>query len=193
MDFFLSRFCYQTLQYNKQLGVIFNKKTLFFKKSVTKKVLISKRLSVVLKKKTKVLRKKNELGSFFFKKFFFKTLIKSRKTLRHLFFLKPRTRQSKITKTIIDIDNFSVPQNRFFEYSLFNILLRSYFFFFVAYINYVLCKNYIRVNNKIAYKYNQVLGLGDCIQLPLTTNYFRFFKKCKRFFKAKIKLLRYNA
>lgn len=66
-----------------------NKKNLFFKKKYATKVLVSKRLSFILRKRKKLKKikiKKIDNGNFFFKKFFYKTLLKSRKFLRLFFF-----------------------------------------------------------------------------------------------------------
>ena len=71
------------------LTKINNKKNLFFKKKFNTKVLVSKRLSFVLRKRKKLKNfksKKVDKGNFFFKKFFFKILLKSRKSLRRFFF-----------------------------------------------------------------------------------------------------------
>jgi len=69
----------------KQLLKINKKKNLFFKKKATSKYFLSKRLSIVLKKRKKIKtfkRKHIDKGNFFFKKFFFKTILKNRKFLK---------------------------------------------------------------------------------------------------------------
>lgn len=76
--------------HNKILIKINSKKNLFFKKKYNLKTLSSKRLSIILRKrkKLKVFKiKKTDKGNFYFKKFFFKTLLKTRKYLRLFFFL----------------------------------------------------------------------------------------------------------
>jgi len=77
------------------------KKNLFFKKRNSQISLISKRLTIVLKKRKddKEPRfKKVDKGNFFFKKFFFKTLLKSRKFLKGFFFLIKKRDKKKMQK-----------------------------------------------------------------------------------------------
>ena len=80
--------------------ISFNKKkNLFFKKKSKLKFLISKRLSIVLRKRKKLKNlynnKKIDKGNFFFKKFFVKTLFRSRKFLKFFFFFKRENSSKK--------------------------------------------------------------------------------------------------
>ena len=77
---------------NSKLNLLTKRKTLFFKKKSKIKVTLSRRLSHTLRRrknyKTFLMKSKKprmDYGNFFFKKFFFKTLLKNRTLLKILF------------------------------------------------------------------------------------------------------------
>ena len=119
---------------NVKLNLILKKKTLFFKKKHSNKILISKRFAILLRKgkafsiKSLLHNKRtsytNLNGNFFFKKFFFKSLLRGRQLLKPLLSLKDKTRQKKITKKVHTYNTCKL--------NLAHLLLRSHFFFFYS-------------------------------------------------------------
>ena len=86
---FFKKFSLKFFENLNNLQKINKKKNIFFKKKYRTKILVSKRLSFLLRKRKKFKyfkSKKVDKGNFFFKKFFFKTLLKSRKFLKGFFF-----------------------------------------------------------------------------------------------------------
>ena len=174
------------------------KKNLFFKKKYNNKILISKRLTVVCRKKSlpvkyKKIRFRKDVGNFFFKKFFFKTLLKGRKFLKTFFFYNAKLRQKKLTKTIYLNTKKIFSTNESYENTLLNVLLRIHFFFFYSDVFFFLKKGFVFVNSIKLVNPNILLEGGDCIQLPVTKLYLLYLKFCKKFFKKKISLFKYNS
>lgn len=183
---------------NKTWSIKLNKKkNLFFKKKDSKKVLISKRLSIVLKKRKKIRQfkmKKIDKGNFFFKKFFFKTLLRNRKFFKGFFFLNTKVRQSKITKLISSNSKcISTCKNTTHEYSLLNILLRGHFFFFLKDVTNFLKKGFVYLNGSTIKNYNIVVNEGDCVQLTICKKYYKYLQFSRKILKKKINIFRFNS
>lgn len=197
--FFKYRYTFSFLKnfYNKKaIYLKSKKKNLFFKKRFDNKVLVSKRLNIVSKKKKpKLLKKisKKDNGNFFFKKFFFKTLLKNRRMLYSFFQKNHKTRQGKITKLIFKNTKSIFSNNQTHEYSLFNLLLKSHFFFFIRDINFAFKNNFVFLNGNPINNGSLLLEINDCIQLPISKFYLTFLKFCKKFLKKKIIEFRYNS
>jgi hypothetical protein len=174
---------------------IFQKKNLFFKKKKFKLNFISKRLSIILKKRKRlklIKIKKPDNGNFFLKKFFFKTLLKSRKFFKNFFFLNKKTRQKKITKLIIKNKSFSNKTNSSYEYSLLNVLLRSKFFFFIKDVVKVIKNNLVFVNGVVISDFNFIINSGDCIQLMISSLFYRYIYFSKKILKKKLALYKFS-
>ena len=174
------------------------KKNLFFKKRFGNKILISKRLTIVCRKKkirTKPRHNKfrQDTGNFFFKKFFFKTLLKSRKLLKPFLFLGNKSRQKKLTKEVCKNTRKVFSNNENYENTVINILLQSHFFFFQKDALFFLKKGLVSVNGSTLVNTNSVLRCGDCVQLPVSKLYYLYIKFCRRFFKRKVALFKYNS
>ena len=174
---------------NQHLGNIANKKGLFFKKKQTNKILVSKRVSLLLRKRKRFSSKvvKRDTGNFFFKKFFYKTLLRSRTWLGSFFSFKSHFRQNRLTNRI---DKYKVGGH---STTLHEMLLRGGLFFFssdaiIAIKNGLVYKNGASLYNKD----NLIVG-GDVIQVAISKSFYDYLLFCKKFFKKKIKLFRYNA
>lgn len=136
--------------------------------------------------------KKNEGSNFFFKKFFFKTLLRNRNNLKKFFLLNSKTRQDKITKLIFNRAAVFNYKNNFLEMSLSNIIARSLFFLFLN-DSFTFIKCGLVTVNSVIQKKNTIVYAGDCIQLPINVNHFKYLKSCKNILKKKIKILRFSA
>lgn len=168
------------------------KKNLFFKKKSNKNFFMSKRLAVILKKKPKLeftTIKNIDNGNFFFKKFFFKSLLKNRKFFKNFFFMSKKTRQDKITKNIC---KKNICKNFSYEYNILNILLRSHFLFFYRDVISCLLSGFIYINGVIVFDKDTLVSVGDCVQLLIFKKLYKYIKFCKTFFKTKIALFKYN-
>ena len=189
--FFFKFFFKNNLKFLKK---ILKKKDIFFKKRVNLKVLISKRTTTILRrKKQQQNKRKNEKGGFFFKKFFFKTLYNCRLNFKKYFFLKTKVRQKKITKLISQKTDYKCTSNNTFENTIVNILLRGGFFFFYKDATLFIKSGMVYVNNIIIGNVNFNTNTGDCVQIPVHNAYYKYYKLCKKFFKKKIKLIKYNS
>lgn len=178
--------------------ISFNKKkNLFFKKKSKLKFLISKRLSIVLRKRKKLKNlynnKKIDKGNFFFKKFFVKTLFRSRKFLKIFFFLKEKTRQKKISKYILKTQKSYFLQNATYEYSALNLLFRSHFCLFVSDIFFLFKSGFFFLNGVCIKNPNTLINTADCIQLRLSISIYKYIYISKSFLKKKIAFFRHHS
>lgn len=179
----------------KHLIKINDKKNLFFKKKYNTKVLVSKRLSFVLRKRKNFKNfkvRKLDKGNFFFKKFFFKILLKSRKSLRRFFFFNKKTRQRKITKHVFKNQGFST-RNNSYEFTLFNILLRSHFCVFLGDVIPLIKNNFVYLNGSVVTQVDLIILQHDCIQLKIISPIYKYIQFCKKNLKKKISLFRFNS
>ncbi len=178
------------------LKKITKKKNLFFKKKFKVKTLISKRVSLILRKrkKFKTLKlKKIDKGNFFFKKFFFKTLLKSRKFLKSFFFFNLKTRQLKVTKSISRLSKNKYFNNSTYEYTILNTLLRSHICLFVSDALKLIQLNFLFLNGVVNSNPHTLLVTGDYIQLKISTDLFRYIIFSKKLLKKKLALFRLNS
>jgi hypothetical protein len=178
------------------LKKINKKKNLFFKKKFKVKTLISKRISIILRKRKKfksLKPKKVDKGNFFFKKFFFKTLLKSRKFLKSFFFFNLKIRQLKVTKSISDFSKNNYFNNSTCEYTVLNILLRSHICLFVADSLKLIKLNFIFLNGVINCNPQTLLTTGDYIQLRISTTLYKYILFSKKLLKKKLALFRLNS
>ena len=181
---------------NKFVFKLNKKKNFFFKKKESKDSLISKRISLVLKKRKKFKffkSKKIDKGNFFLKKFFFKILLKNRKFLKKIFYFNEKKRQIKLTKSIYTTTHQQKNNSVcFFEYSLHNILLRSGLFSsnrdILSFINFGL----VYVNGSLLYKQGLVLSAGDFIQLSVNNSMYRYILYNRKFLKKKMSMFRFS-
>lgn len=196
----LKRFIFKSkilfLKKNKLFKKILNKKNLFFKRYYDKKILVSRRLVNILRKnkETRFLKKKRNKGKnyFFLKKFFLKTLLKSRVLLKTIFALNKKTRQKKLTK-ILFRKSKNIMRNSTMEYSLYNIILRGHFFFFLNDACTYIKAGFVYLNGVAFSKHTFSVNKGDVIQIRINSLYFKYFNSCKQFFKKKMKLIRLEA
>ena len=179
----------------KILQKIALKKNLFFKKKFRKKVLISKRLSIVLRKRKRYKLykpKKKDKGNFFFKKHFVKTLYKNRKFLKHFFFLNKKVRQNTISKNILKTQNEFLGKNSTFEYTALNIALRSHFCLFLSDTLLFFKNNCFYLNGVNLTNSNIILNKYDCLQLKVSKLIYSYIKRSKKLLRKKTKQVRYN-
>ena len=195
---FYKNICLSVFSKNFIKNKLNKKKNFFFKKKESRKTLISKRISLVLRKRKKFRNlklKKVDKGNFFLKKFFFKVLLKNRKFLKNFFFFNKRKRQSKITKTIFrytkDIYENNTPVHSM-EYSILNLLLKSGLFFsnkdVISFIN----RGYVYINGCVSSKYDVMLSPGDLIQLPICIHIYKYIHICKKLLKKKIAFFKFS-
>ncbi len=194
-------------RFSKKISLIFSssldnlqkinkKKNIFFKKRCRVKVLISKRLSLILRKRKKLKffkTKRVDRGNFFFKKFFFKTLLKSRKFLKGFFFSNNKARQVKITKSI-NLNTLKLnTKDSTYEYTLLNILLRSHLCLFVKDALFLIKGNFLYLNGKVINRYNVILSEQDFIQFKIYTNIYKYIILSRNLLKRKLALFRLNS
>lgn len=180
----------------KILNKINVRKNLFFKKKYSPKVLASKRLSILLKKRKKLKMfkpKKTDKGNFFFKKFFFKTLLKTRKYLKRFFFFNNKVRQTKITNYISKNNKLLKQYNNNYEFTLLNILLRSHFCLSFKDALILIKNKFVYINGSIVNQYNATLLINDFLQLKLSTYTYKYIQFSKKFLKKKLALFRLNS
>ncbi len=179
----------------KVLNKVSVKKNLFFKKKYNPKTLSSKRLSIILRKRKKfkkIKTKKTDKGNFYFKKFFFKTLLKTRKYLRRFFFFNTKVRQTKITKYISKNSKIkSFTKN--FELTIFNVLLRSHFCLFFKDALILINRGFIYLNGVPVTQYDTVLNYYDYLQLRICKHTYKYIRSSKKFLKKKLSLFRLSS
>jgi ribosomal protein S4 len=178
------------------LQKINKKKNIFFKKKYRTKILVSKRLSLILRKRKKFKlfkTKKVDKGNFFFKKFFFKTLLKSRKFIKGFFFYNNKIRQARISKSIKHNTSNTLSRNLTYEYTLLNVLLRSHLCIFVKDALYLIQNNFLYLNGKVVNKYDIIITEQDIIQIKITTILLKYILFSKKLLKRKIALFRLNS
>lgn len=183
--------------FNKNFSIKINKKkNLFFKKKESKDSLISKRISLVLKKRKRLKifkSKKIDKGNFFLKKFFFKTLLKNRKFLKKLFNFNGLQKQLKITRKISFFSkSLGNNTNNFIEYSLQNLLLRSGLFSSYKDVLKFVASGLVHVNGCVVLNSNLNLTQGDLIQLPVTLSLYKYILFSKKLLKKKMSLYKFS-
>ncbi len=169
------------------------RKNLFFKKKFSPKTLISKRLFIILKKRKKLKNfkfKKTDKGNFFFKKFFFKTLLKNRKYLKRFFFFNNKKRQKKITQHIVKANKII---NHSYEFTLFNILLRSHICLFMGDILLLIKQNFVYLNGSLVSKTDAIIAPYDLIQLKVSKHTYNYIYSCKITLKKRLSTFRLNS
>jgi len=187
LNFRIFFFFYRDCNNTHLLKKINKKKNFFFKKKFNIRLLSIRRLRYVLKKKAKSRRVFDD--KFFFKKFFFKTLLKGRKFLKSFFFGERRMRQKTLTKRLYKLSTNLSKLSNFVnttEFTISNILLRSNFFFFKKDIILFAKTNKIFLNGVSIFKLNTLLFVGDCVQLPVSIQYYTYIKFFKKYFKRKL-------
>ena len=181
----------------KLLSKFNNKKNLFFKKKYTTKILASKRLSFILRKRKKLKKiktKRIDNGNFFFKKFFYKTLLKTRKFLKLFFFYNKKVRQKKITKTIYkNTKLINTQNNNSYEYTLYNVLLRSHFCLFLSDVLFLIKNKYVYLNATVVIQPNTETTVYDFVQLKINRYIYKYIRFSKKILKKKLALFRLNS
>jgi len=201
---------------NKKLKFLtfFKKKNVFFKSNekMNKKIK-NKLLSLKgkLRKKpgnfsnvghTKVLsfldRKENafhksgpKLYTFFFKTDFSLKLKKNVNFLK-IFFLRNKVLRKKIRNFFKNISQNSNIFFKNFDSILYLTLIKAHFIFFCLDARFFLKKGLVFVNGVVEKNHMTVLNCGDRVQLPFSKFYFIYIKCCKKFFKKKLKYIRYK-
>lgn len=182
---------------NSVLKLISIRKNLFFKKKYAPKILASKRLSIVLRKRKRFKNfktKKIDKGNFFFKKFFFKTLLRSRKYLRRFFFFNNKVRQTKITNYISkNVKSLLKNNHNNYELTLFNVLLRSHFCLFISDVLLLIKNKFVYVNGIVLEQHDAILSVHDCVQLMVCRYTYTYIKRSKKMLKKKIALFKLNS
>lgn len=193
---FFKKFLLNGFYKKNNIICFYKKKNLFFKKKNFKLNIVSKRLSLVLRKRKKLKSfktKKLDKGNFFLKKFFFKILLKSRKFFKNFFYFNKKTRQKRITKFILSRGIFKgSTSNVSCEYSLFNVLLRSRLFFFNKDVFKFIKSGLIFLNGKTVSDSNLTVSCGDCIQLVISNYYYRYINFSRKILKKKLALYKFN-
>jgi len=163
------------------------KKNFFFKKKFNIRVLSSRRLRHVLKKKVRFYRTYD--NKFFFKKFFFKTLLKNRRFLMRFFFKKNKMRQVTLTKKLFKLSKNLSNGSNFINsigFTVINILLRANLFFFLKDLNFFFNSKKVFLNSTPVLNKDILLFVGDCLQIPVSTKYFVYLRYFKGYFRKKL-------
>jgi hypothetical protein len=146
-----------------------------------------------LKKRKKLKNfkfKKTDKGNFFFKKFFFKTLLKNRKYLKRFFFFNNKKRQKKITQHIVKANKII---NHSYEFTLFNILLRSHICLFMGDILLLIKQNFVYLNGSLVSKTDAIIAPYDLIQLKVSKHTYNYIYSCKITLKKRLSTFRLNS
>lgn len=135
-------------------------------------------------KKNKVGLIKNFSKNFDLKKKIFFLLKENRSIISNLFFSK-FTRQKKITSFLSKFRHFSIKKIiKFFEFSLFNILIQSHFLIFKVDVAYFLKNGFVFVNGQSVLNKFFLLSVGDRVQISLNNHYYLFFRNFNKILKA---------
>lgn len=212
--FIFFRFFKNSLNKKLKFLTFFKKKNVFFKSNekMNKKIK-NKLLSLKgrLRKKPgnfsnvsneKVLsffdRKKNafhkpspKLYTFFFKTDFSLKLKKNVNFLK-IFFLRNKVLRKKIRNFFKNISQNSNIFFKNFDSILYLTLIKAHFIFFCLDAKFFLKKGLVFVNGVVEKNHMTVLNCGDRVQLPFSKFYFIYIKCCKKFFKKKLKYIRYK-
>ena len=108
------------------------------------------------------------------------------------FFLKPFSRQKNITRLLQHFSKKKQNINQVFNSYLSFVLIRSHFFFFLEDVNFFLKKNFILVNGVVVKNKFFELKPNDCIQLVNSDRYYDYVFHIYKFFKKKIRKMKYN-
>ena len=192
LTFFLENF--NNLEFKLNILIFFKKINCFLTNKNYKSVIFNK-LMFTLKKKNLNFKPIN-------KKFFrenqytinnkiIKTINFNRKVFK-LFFLKKYSKQKKITKHISSIIKKKYRHAHLFNSNLCFVLLRSHFFFFLNDAYFFLKKSFIFVNGLVVKNNFFDLKVGDCIQIIKSDFYYDYMFNINKFFKQKIKKLKYR-
>lgn len=183
------------MQFKLKLLIFFKKKSSFLNKknhksSIFHKAMISTRKKKIIKKPkfNKVFFRENQY-SINFK--LLKTLYANRRVFK-TFFLKPFSRQKNITRLLQHFSKKKQNINQVFNSYLSFVLIRSHFFFFLEDVNFFLKKNFILVNGVVVKNKFFELKPNDCIQLVNSDRYYDYVFHIYKFFKKKIRKMKYN-
>ena len=192
---------------------------MFFKKKYDTKILSNKRLILLLRRdkqiltrkyktqnskinskkefgknlKKNFLRKKSYNGNFFFKKFFFKTLLKSKEVFRYFYLLPKKIRQKHLTKIVSENLKLTKKANNSFTYTASTLLLRSGLIFTFKDVLILINLGKIYHNGALLYNKYTLLHVGDCIQLRQCKKFLVYIKLIRKSIKKKLALHRYNS
>lgn len=193
---FLKQIKFKQIFNMKTLGKLNLRKGLFFKKKYSPKILASKRLSVLLRKRKKLKNfktKRVDKGNFFFKKFFFKTLLKTRKYLRRFFFFNSKVRQTKITNYISRNAKLLKIHNSNYEFTVLNVFLRSHFCLSFRDALLLIKGGFVYINGLAVTQHSATLLINDVLQLKLSYVMYRYIQFSKKLLKKKLALFRLNS
>jgi len=182
------------LEFKLNILIFFKKNNCFFHNKNYKSIMFNKSILST--------RKKNTIFKPNTKKFFrenqytvsnkiFKTIYNNRKTFK-LFFLKKFSKQRKVTSLLTNIVKKKHNILKIFNNYLFILLLRSHFFFFYTDVNFFLKKNFVFVNGSVVTNKFFEVQVGDCIQIVKSDYYYDYISNINRFFKVKMKKLKYR-
>jgi hypothetical protein len=193
IKYYTSNFFFQ----NKLITKTHFKKTLFFKKKPPSRVLVSRRLGIILKKRKNLVPRGYRFttvkdGDFFFKKSFYKSVIKHRKLIKGFFFLNTKVRQKKISRRILLDQKQLLHKNSNYEFTVLNIVLRSHFCLFLVDALLLIKRGFFYINGVYLNKVNLMLNTYDCLQLKLSKSVYKYIKDCKKLLKRKNSLIKRN-
>lgn len=135
-------------------------------------------------KKIKLSLKKNFSKNFDLKKKIFFLLKENRSIISNLFFSK-FTRQKKITFFLSKFKHFSIKKIvKFFEFSLFNILIQSHLLIFKKDIDFFFKNGFIFVNGIVVFNKFFFLNVGDRVQISISNQYYFFFRNFSKVLKS---------
>jgi len=143
------------------------------------------------KKKKSFYKLSPKLYTFFFKTDFSLKLKKNVNFLK-IFFLRNRALRKKIRNFFKNISQNSNVFFKNFDSILYLTLIKAHFIFFCLDAKFFLKKGLVFVNGVVEKNHMVVLNCGDRVQLPFSKFYFIYIKCCKKFFKKKLKYIRYK-
>lgn len=124
---------------------------------------------------------------------FCRTLLRNRKLLKGFFYLSVKAREKKVSRGLLRTQKQFTLKNSSYEYTTYNILIRSHFCLFLSDALVVIRNNFLYVNGICVNDIGRLVVEYDCVQLRLSKSMLHYIKKCKRILRKKVKLIRrYN-
>jgi len=195
---------------NYKLITFFKKSNVFFKTSITSNKVLKKRPLKVTPKRLRIRGKKkfnmynlslqkkdkkktsmNKLKFFRLKNNYYKKVGLSVKFLKSLF-LKKNIKKKHLMYFFKNMEVMQRKDKTSIHKTIYLTLLQSHMFFSFEDTKFFLKKGLVYVNTKPIINPMYVLSVGDKVQLTFSKKYFLYTNKVYKFFRKKLKYIRYK-
>lgn len=182
-------------EFKLKLLIFFKKTSSFlnrknYKNSIFHKAIVSgkkKKFNLNLKRRKRNLRENRYSVS----NKFLKVIFSNRKIFK-LFFFKQFSKQKRTTKLIQHLTKKKQYINQSINSYISFVLIKSHFFFSLGDINFFLRKSLVLVNGIVVKNKFFELKINDCIQIANSNCYFDYIFCIYKFFKRKIRKMKYR-